>query len=124
VTTDVCVPVSRLAECIGETKRELDESDLPSPLLGHVGDGNFHVLFLVDRDSAAELEEAERLNSRIVERALAMNGTCSGEHGIGIGKLDFMQQEHGEALNVMRQIKAALDPANIMNPGKVLKLME
>jgi len=121
VTTDVCVPVSRLAECIGETKRELDQSDLPSPLLGHVGDGNFHVLFLVNRDSPDELEEAERLNARIVQRALAMDGTCSGEHGIGIGKLDYLSQEHGEALNVMREIKAALDPLNIMNPGKVLR---
>ena len=120
VTTDVCVPVSRLAECIGETKKELDQCKLPSPLLGHVGDGNFHVLFLVDRERPEELEEAERLNRRIVQRALDMDGTCTGEHGIGIGKLDFLPLEHGEAFHVMQQIKQTLDPNNIMNPGKVL----
>ncbi|MCA9119350.1 MAG: FAD-binding protein [Planctomycetales bacterium] len=121
LTTDVCVPVSRLAECIGETKRELDACSLPSPLLGHVGDGNFHILFLIDPNSSEELAEAERLNRRIVERALAMDGTCTGEHGVGIGKLDFLPIEHGEAFHVMQQIKATLDPQNLMNPGKVLK---
>ena len=121
MTTDVCVPVSRLAECIGETKRELDACSLPSPLLGHVGDGNFHILFLIDPDRPEELAEAERLNRRIVERALAMDGTCTGEHGVGLGKLDFLPLEHGEAFHVMQQIKATLDPQNLMNPGKVLK---
>ena len=121
MTTDVCVPVSRLAECIGETKRELDACSLPSPLLGHVGDGNFHILFLIDPDSPAELAEAERLNRRIVERALALDGTCTGEHGVGLGKLDFLPLEHGEAFHVMQQIKATLDPQNLMNPGKVLR---
>lgn len=121
MTTDVCVPVSRLAECIAETKRELDASSLPSPLLGHVGDGNFHILFLIDPDSPEELAEAERLNRRIVERALAMDGTCTGEHGVGLGKMDFLPIEHGEAFHVMQQIKATLDPQNLMNPGKVIK---
>jgi len=121
MTTDVCVPVSRLAQCIAETKRDLDACSLPSPLLGHVGDGNFHILFLIDPDSPAELAEAERLNHRIVERALSMDGTCTGEHGIGLGKLDFLPIEHGEAFHVMQQIKATLDPQNLMNPGKVLK---
>lgn len=121
MTTDVCVPVSRLAECIVETRLELDACSLPSPLLGHVGDGNFHILFLVDPDKPEELAEAERLNRRIVERALAMDGTCTGEHGVGLGKLDFLPIEHGEAFHVMQQIKATLDPQNLMNPGKVLK---
>jgi D-lactate dehydrogenase (cytochrome) len=121
MTTDVCVPVSQLARCIAETKRDLDACSLPSPLLGHVGDGNFHVLFLIDPDSPAELAEAEQLNRRIVERALALDGTCTGEHGIGLGKLDFLPIEHGEAFHVMQQIKATLDPQNLMNPGKVLK---
>jgi D-lactate dehydrogenase (cytochrome) len=123
MTTDVCVPVSRLAECVAETKCELDACSLPSPLLGHVGDGNFHILFLIDPDSPAELAEAERLNRRIVERALSMDGTCTGEHGVGLGKLDFLPIEHGEAFHVMQQIKATLDPQNLMNPGKVLKQM-
>lgn len=121
MTTDVCVPVSRLADCIRETKRDLDECSLPSPLLGHVGDGNFHILFLIDPERPEELAEAERLNRRIVERALSMDGTCTGEHGIGLGKLEFLPLEHGEAFHVMQQIKATLDPQNLMNPGKVLK---
>jgi D-lactate dehydrogenase (cytochrome) len=120
LTTDVCVPVSRLAECIGQTKRELDACSLPSPLLGHVGDGNFHVLFLVDPERPEELAEAEKLNRRIVERALSMDGTCTGEHGVGLGKMDFLPIEHGVAFEVMQQIKSTLDPHNLMNPGKVL----
>ncbi|MBC8355220.1 MAG: FAD-binding protein [Planctomycetes bacterium] len=121
MTTDVCVPVSRLADCIRETKREVDECSLPSPLLGHVGDGNFHILFLIDPERPEELAEAERLNRRIVERALSMDGTCTGEHGVGLGKVDFLPIEHGEAFHVMQQIKATLDPQDLMNPGKVLK---
>ena len=120
LSTDVCVPISRLAECIVETKRELDASAIPSPLLGHVGDGNFHILFVVDPENEDEIAEAERLNERLVERALAMDGTCTGEHGVGIGKKKFMQAEHGEGLSVMRDLKQALDPGNLMNPGKVL----
>jgi D-lactate dehydrogenase (cytochrome) len=118
--TDVCVPISRLAECIHETKRDLRESFLMAPLIGHVGDGNFHLGFLVRRDDPREVAEAERLHDRLVLRALAMDGTCTGEHGVGTGKLRFLAAEHGEALEVMRTIKQALDPLGIMNPGKVL----
>ena len=120
--TDVCVPISRLAECIVETKKDLAGSTLIAPLAGHVGDGNFHLVFLLDPDDPAELEEATRLNERLVHRALAMGGTCTGEHGVGLGKMGFLQAEHGEALSVMRQLKKALDPQNIMNPGKIFSL--
>ena len=120
--TDVCVPISRLAECILETKKDLKDSFLIAPLVGHVGDGNFHLGFLIDRDDPKELAEAERLNERLVMRALAMDGTCTGEHGIGLGKIKFLTAEHGEGVAVMRQIKKALDPDNIMNPGKIFTL--
>lgn len=119
-TTDACVPISRLADCIVETKRDIAASHLVGALVGHVGDGNFHVVFPVNPDDPGELEEAERLSDRIAERALSMGGTCSGEHGVGIGKKKFLAREHGEGLEVMRAIKAALDPLNIMNPGKLL----
>jgi D-lactate dehydrogenase (cytochrome) len=117
--TDVCVPISRLAECILESKKDLKASFLTAPLVGHVGDGNFHLGFLIDRNNPAEIAEAERLNERLVMRALAMDGTCTGEHGIGLGKQKFLIAEHGEAVAVMRQIKRALDPLNILNPGKI-----
>ena len=120
--TDVCVPISRLAECILETKKDLKKSFLTAPLVGHVGDGNFHLGFLINRDDPKELAEAERLNDRLVMRALAMDGTCTGEHGIGLGKMKFLTAEHGEAVAVMRQVKKALDPQNIMNPGKIFTL--
>ena len=120
--TDVCVPISKLADCILETKKDLQQSFLTAPLVGHVGDGNFHLGFLIDRNDPKELEEAERLNDRLVMRALAMDGTCTGEHGIGLGKMKFLTAEHGEAVGVMRQIKTALDPQNIMNPGKIFTL--
>jgi D-lactate dehydrogenase (cytochrome) len=120
--TDVCVPISRLAECILETKQDLKKSFLTAPLVGHVGDGNFHLGFLINRDDPQELAEAERLNERLVMRALAMDGTCTGEHGIGLGKMKFLTAEHGEAVAVMRQVKRALDPQNIMNPGKIFTL--
>jgi D-lactate dehydrogenase (cytochrome) len=120
--TDVCVPISRLAECILETKKDLKGSFLTAPLVGHVGDGNFHLGFLINRDDPKELEEAERLNDRLVMRALAMDGTCTGEHGIGLGKQKFLVAEHGEAVGVMRTIKKALDPQNIMNPGKIFTM--
>lgn len=119
-TTDACVPISRLAECIVETKRDIAGSPLIGALVGHVGDGNFHIIFPVDPDDPRHLEEAERLSDRIAERALSMGGTCSGEHGVGIGKKKFLAREHGESLEVMRAIKATLDPLNIMNPGKLL----
>jgi D-lactate dehydrogenase (cytochrome) len=120
--TDVCVPISRLAECILETKKDTEGSPLICPLVGHVGDGNFHLVFLLDPDNPEEQAEAERLNDRLVKRALAMEGTCTGEHGVGSGKLDFLVAEHGEAVSVMRTLKLALDPQNIMNPGKVVRV--
>ena len=120
--TDVCVPISRLAECILETKQDLKESFLIAPLVGHVGDGNFHLGFLIDRNDPKEMAEAERLNERLVMRALAMDGTCTGEHGIGLGKMKFLVAEHGEAVSVMRAVKKALDPLAIMNPGKIFSL--
>jgi D-lactate dehydrogenase (cytochrome) len=120
--TDVCVPISRLAECIAETKRDLAQSSIPSALAGHVGDGNFHLIFMIDPGSQEEIAEASRLNDRMVARALQMEGTCTGEHGIGYGKIDFLLDEHGEAISVMRSIKRALDPDNIMNPGKIVRM--
>ena len=120
--TDVCVPISRLAECIAETKRDLAQSTIPSALAGHVGDGNFHLIFMIDPQKPEEIAEASRLNDRMVARALAMEGTCTGEHGIGYGKMDFLIAEHGEAVAVMRSIKQALDPNDIMNPGKIIRM--
>jgi D-lactate dehydrogenase (cytochrome) len=120
--TDVCVPISRLAECIAETKDDLAQSTIPSALAGHVGDGNFHLIFMIDPEKPEEIAEASRLNDRMVARALAMEGTCTGEHGIGYGKMDFMVAEHGPALDVMRSIKQALDPNGIMNPGKIVRI--
>jgi D-lactate dehydrogenase (cytochrome) len=120
--TDVCVPISRLSECILETRKDIDASKLTAPIVGHVGDGNFHLSFIIDPDNAEEMQRAEALNERMVMRALAMGGTCTGEHGVGTGKMHFLVAEHGDALSVMRQIKMALDPGNIMNPGKILRL--
>ena len=118
--TDVCVPISRLADCILETKADVERSGLLAPIVGHVGDGNFHLTFVIDPDDGKEMARATALNERMVMRALAMGGTCTGEHGIGVGKMKFLQAEHGEAVAVMRQIKRTLDPDNLMNPGKVL----
>jgi D-lactate dehydrogenase (cytochrome) len=122
-TTDVCVPISRLAECITETIRDTSGSPLPAPILGHVGDGNFHCALLADPAKPDELAEAERLNQRIVARALAMDGTCTGEHGVGMHKMEFLRQEHGDdALELMARIKRSFDPQNILNPGKVVRV--
>jgi D-lactate dehydrogenase (cytochrome) len=118
-TTDACVPISRLAECVGESKRDLQESSLTGTLVGHVGDGNFHMLYLVDPDCPQEMAEAARLNERLVNRALEMGGTCTGEHGVGVGKMRYLACEHGEAVDTMRAIKRALDPRGLMNPGKI-----
>ncbi len=120
--TDVCVPISRLADCIMETEKDLAETDMIVPLVGHVGDGNFHLVFLIDRDDPDEIKEADRLNDRLVMRALAMGGTCTGEHGVGLGKMKFLQAELGDAVSVMRTLKIALDPDNIMNPGKIVSV--
>lgn len=119
VSSDVCVPISRLADCIDETQRDIAESYLPIPIVGHVGDGNFHLIMLVDPESEADRIEANRINHRLVERALAMGGTCTGEHGIGRGKREYLLEEHGPAVAVMRELKRALDPGNLMNPGKI-----
>ena len=119
--TDVCVPISRLADCILETKSDIEESGMIIPLVGHVGDGNFHLLFLIDPDNEEEeLQRYQPLNDRLVERALRMGGTCTGEHGIGSGKIKYMEAEHGDSLELMRQIKRAFDPDNLMNPGKMI----
>jgi D-lactate dehydrogenase (cytochrome) len=120
VTTDTCVPISRLADCVAETVAEADAAGLPYYIVGHVGDGNFHVAYLIDPDVPAERELAERLNHQLVQRALRMEGTCSGEHGIGLHKQGFLVDEAGAgAVAMMRTLKHALDPGNIMNPGKI-----
>jgi D-lactate dehydrogenase (cytochrome) len=122
LATDVCVPISRLAECITETQKDIAASFLPARIVGHAGDGNFHVGFMLNPNDPKEMVEAERLNQRLVHRALSLDGTCTGEHGIGCGKIDFLIAEHGEAVNVMRAIKKAIDPNNLMNPGKILRI--
>jgi len=123
LSTDVCVPISRLAECVTQSQRDLKESRLVAPIVGHVGDGNFHMLLLIDHNDAGEVDRAKAFLERLVDRALAMDGTCTGEHGIGQGKMQYMPAEHGEpALDVMRAIKRALDPLDIMNPGKIFGL--
>ncbi len=120
VATDVCVPISRLAECIGRAEADLEELGLIAPILGHVGDGNFHVAPLIDMENPKEIERCEEFIERLNLLAFDMDGTCTGEHGIGQGKASFMEMEHGAGLAVMRSIKTALDPKNIMNPGKIL----
>lgn len=120
-STDVCVPISRLADCIEATRRDIEESKLLAPMVGHVGDGNFHLLLLVDHDDADEVARAEALHRRMVIRALDMGGTCTGEHGIGQGKIDFLKMEHGAAVATMRAVKKALDPHNLFNPGKIFE---
>ncbi len=119
-SSDVCVPISRLADCIEETCVDLRETSLLTTIVGHVGDGNFHVIFLLDPKNEEEFEEAKRLNVRMINRAIGMDGTCTGEHGIGIGKREYLEKELGEGIQIMRQLKNALDPHNVMNPGKVL----
>ena len=121
-STDVCVPISRLPECILETKADLAQATLPATILGHVGDGNFHVIFSIDPNDPTDMKQAEAINARLVERALAMDGTCTGEHGIGIGKQDWLEKELGDAVEVMRVLKRAMDPQNLFNPGKIFRL--
>src|ERR1700716_244786 len=118
--TDVCVPLSRLAECVVETQRDIAARGMIAPIAGHVGDGNFHCSPLIDMDNPQEVAAARDFNARLVERALAMEGTCTGEHGVGQGKMKYLKAEHGEALGVMRSIKHALDPNDLMNPGKIV----
>jgi D-lactate dehydrogenase (cytochrome) len=121
IATDVCVPISRLAECVRETQADIEKTSLLAPIVGHIGDGNFHLTLLVDMNDADEVARAKALNERLVERALAMDGTCTGEHGVGQGKMKYLRAEHGApALAAMAAIKRALDPQNIMNPGKIV----
>jgi D-lactate dehydrogenase (cytochrome) len=123
IPTDVCVPISRLAECVTETQRDIAESNLIAPIVGHVGDGNFHLTLLIDRDDPEEVRTAEDFSERLVQRALAMDGTCTGEHGVGQGKMKYLLAEHGApALAAMQAIKRSLDPSNIMNPGKIVAM--
>ena len=122
VSTDVCVPISRLTECIVETSKDIERASMPIPLFGHVGDGNFHCEILIRPDSESELAEAKAFNERVVNRALAMEGTCTGEHGIGFGKMKSLRKELGEAVDLMATLKHAIDPENLMNPGKVVTL--
>jgi D-lactate dehydrogenase (cytochrome) len=124
VSTDVCVPISRLTECMAETAADIARASMPIPMFGHVGDGNFHCMILVRPDSEADLAEAKAFNDRLVDRALAMEGTCTGEHGIGSGKIKSLRKEHGEAVDLMTAIKRTLDPDNLMNPGKVVPLAD
>ncbi|RME18346.1 MAG: FAD-binding protein [Alphaproteobacteria bacterium] len=120
VVTDVCVPISRLAEAVEETRADIAASTIPGPILGHVGDGNFHSALLIEPGNEAELAEAKRLAARMAERALRLGGTVTGEHGIGLGKRQYMQAEHGAAWGVMGEIKRSLDPNGILNPGKLV----
>jgi len=122
ISTDCCVPISRLAECLLETKADCEREHIIHSIIGHVGDGNFHVQMLVDPNDAADVARAEAVNARMVTRAIEMDGTCTGEHGVGLHKIDFLIQEHGSgAIDVMRAIKHALDPNNILNPGKIVR---
>jgi D-lactate dehydrogenase (cytochrome) len=120
MTTDVCVPISQLAPCILETQADARTLGIPAPLVGHAGDGNFHLILMVDPELPEEIARVSSYAERLVERALRMGGTCSGEHGVGLGKMKYLAAEHGEALNVMRTLKQALDPHDLMNPGKML----
>ena len=119
-TTDICVPISHLAECILETQADLRDANVEAPLVGHAGDGNFHLIIMLNPDDPKEFATISRISERLVERALKFGGTCSGEHGVGFGKLKYLAAEHGAALEVMRSIKKAIDPNNLMNPGKLI----
>ncbi|MEO7134293.1 MAG: FAD-linked oxidase C-terminal domain-containing protein [Vicinamibacterales bacterium] len=119
-TTDICVPISHLAECILETQADLKDANIVAPLVGHAGDGNFHLIIMLNPDDQKEFVAVTRLSERLVDRALKFGGTCSGEHGVGVGKLKYLAAEHGAALDVMRSIKRAIDPHNLMNPGKLI----
>lgn len=122
LVTDVCVPISSLAEAINKTKAEIAAAGLLAPVVGHVGDGNFHLAILIDPEQADELSKAKALAASLCQTALELGGTVTGEHGVGTGKIAYMQDEHGEALMVMKAIKKALDPDNIMNPGKMFNI--
>lgn len=122
LSTDVCVPISKLAECVAETQADIAETGLLAPIVGHVGDGNFHLLILFDDKDAENVDKVEAFMARLNDRALAMDGTCTGEHGVGQGKMSYLEAELGGALDVMRQVKRGLDPDNLFNPGKIFRL--
>ena len=121
-TTDICVPISNLTDCIIETKKDIEQSNIIAPIVGHVGDGNFHLIMLLDPENKKEVSEAKHLNDKLVNRALKMEGTSTGEHGIGIGKKEFLKTEQGLSVEIMSQIKKAIAPKNIMNPGKIFDI--
>jgi len=121
IATDVCVPISRLAEIIHETQLDIQQSGISGPIIGHVGDGNFHSTLIIRNENKTDIKVAHELSHRMNERALTMEGTVSGEHGIGIGKIKYMEKEHGEAWDLMSSIKTALDPNSILNPGKLVR---
>ena len=118
--TDACVPISRLTDCVLETQADVATTGLIAPIVGHVGDGNFHLVILFDPANLDERSKAEALAARVALRAIAMGGTCTGEHGIGVHKLDALRAEHGDAIALMQAIKRALDPLNLLNPGKTV----
>jgi D-lactate dehydrogenase (cytochrome) len=121
IVTDVCVPISRLAECLSETRADIDRSGLIAPIVGHVGDGNFHAMPLVRMEDADEVRRARDFLERLSHRAMSMEGTCTGEHGVGVGKKKYMEAEHGRrSVELMRAIKSAVDPHDLMNPGKII----
>jgi D-lactate dehydrogenase (cytochrome) len=122
LSTDVCVPISALADCVTETRRDIDSLGLLAPIVGHVGDGNFHVMPLIDPADAEERLKVQAFLDRLIERALGFGGTCTGEHGVGEGKISYLRAEHGSGVEVMIAIKKALDPLNILNPGKIFAL--
>jgi len=122
IVTDMCVPISRLAEAVEETRADIENSSISGPILGHVGDGNFHAILLIEENNPEELAIAKNLANRMAERSLRLGGTVTGEHGIGVGKMPFMIAEHGEGWSIMADIKKALDPNNIMNPGKMVQI--
>ena len=120
ISTDVCVPISRLADCVAEAQGKLNELNIMAPIVGHVGDGNFHTLLLIDMNDESEVARANDFVGWLNELAISMDGTCTGEHGIGQGKKRYLEKELGGAVDVMRAVKAAIDPGNIMNPGKII----
>ncbi|MEM6667281.1 MAG: FAD-linked oxidase C-terminal domain-containing protein, partial [Pseudomonadota bacterium] len=122
LVTDICVPISRLAEAVEETSADIAASPLQGPILGQVGDGNFHAILLVMPGDETEIAAAKAVSDRMAERALRLGGTVTGEHGVGMGKLDFMAREHGPGWEVMGEIKRAFDPGNILNPGKLVRI--
>src|SRR5699024_34553 len=122
MVTDVCLPISEMAEAIKDAREAIDASGLVGGIVGHVGDGNYHILLMIDPDNADDIARADKVNERIVEYSLERGGTCTGEHGVGIGKQKYQRREHGPALDVMKQIKTALDPLDLFNPGKVIDI--